>query len=202
MYKRQIYGRGVADNKAGAISSLYAVRALMAAGFAPKMAIRLIFGCDEESGMGDMPYYLAHEKAPKYAFSPDAGFPLYYAEKGRIDGRVTAAFTASTALVRVEGGVAANVVPADATAWLRGYTAADLPASAYIDLHGEDGLAAVSYTHLDVYKRQAGFAVPAEGTMREVNVYARFKKRLPQQLSLIHICFGGRCAIGQFSACR
>lgn len=138
-----IYGRGVADNKAGAISSLYAVRALMAAGFAPKMAIRLIFGCDEESGMGDMPYYLAHEKAPKYAFSPDAGFPLYYAEKGRIDGRVTATFTAPTALVRVEGGVAANVVPADATAWLQGYKAADLPASAYIDMHDEDGLAVV-----------------------------------------------------------
>jgi len=138
-----VYGRGSSDDKAGAIGSLYAVRALMNAGFVPKMAIRLIFGCDEESGMGDMPYYLAREKAPKYAFSPDAGFPLCYAEKGRLEGRVEARFTAPSAIVKIEGGVAANVVPADATAWLKGYKAADLPESAYIDFHDEEDLVVV-----------------------------------------------------------
>jgi succinyl-diaminopimelate desuccinylase len=138
-----IYGRGVADNKAGAIASLYALLALKSAGFIPKRAIRMIFGCDEESGMADMPYYLAREKAPEYAFSPDAGFPLFYAEKGRIDGRVTAKFTAPTALVRVEGGVAANVVPAQAKAWLTGCRAAQLPRAEYIEVRDEDGMTVI-----------------------------------------------------------
>ena len=42
--------------------------------------------------------------------------------------------------MKIEGGVAANVVPADASAWLKGYKAADLPESAYIDFHDEDDL--------------------------------------------------------------
>ncbi len=139
-----MYGRGTSDDKGGAIASLYAVKALMASGFIPKLPIRLIYGCDEECGMGDMPYYLQHEPAPVFAFSPDAGFPLFYAEKGRIEGRVCCTLSGETSLISIEGGTAANVVPALAEAVLKGLHASELPASDFIHFREENDLVRVS----------------------------------------------------------
>ena len=39
-------------------------------------------GCDEESGMECMNYYLSHAEIPKTGFVPDADFPVIYGEKG------------------------------------------------------------------------------------------------------------------------
>lgn len=77
-----IYGRGTVDNKGPMIACLYAVKALKESGFVPNKKIRLIFGCDEESGMACMEYYLPKVKTPQVAFSPDGDFPVINAEKG------------------------------------------------------------------------------------------------------------------------
>ena len=44
--------------------------------------VRLILGADEESGFGCVKHYFAHEEMPVTGFTPDAMFPLVYAEKG------------------------------------------------------------------------------------------------------------------------
>ena len=79
-----MYGRGVCDDKGPAIAIFYAVKALMHAGVKFDKTVRLIFGSDEETGMSDMKYYLSKVKAPDYAFSPDAEFPVIFAEKNVI----------------------------------------------------------------------------------------------------------------------
>ena len=45
-------------------------------------ALRLILGADEESGFGCVQHYFTHEEMPETGFTPDAMFPLVYAEKG------------------------------------------------------------------------------------------------------------------------
>jgi succinyl-diaminopimelate desuccinylase len=51
-------------------------------GYKPSKKIRLIMGCDEESGSRCLERYLEKEDRPDLAFSPDADFPLIYGEKG------------------------------------------------------------------------------------------------------------------------
>ena len=46
--------------------------------------VRLIFGTTEETGDGDIKYYLKKEAPPVSGFTPDANFPAIYAEKGSL----------------------------------------------------------------------------------------------------------------------
>ena len=78
----KIFGRGTIDDKGPALCALYAMRAVRDAGVPLKDGVRLILGCDEETGMSDMRYYASKLKMPDYGFSPDAQFPLINIEKG------------------------------------------------------------------------------------------------------------------------
>ncbi|MHB8962105.1 MAG: Sapep family Mn(2+)-dependent dipeptidase, partial [Saccharofermentanales bacterium] len=110
-------GRGVIDDKGPAIACLYAMKSLRDSGFRPNSRIRLILGLDEESGCECMTHYRDHEPVPDIGFTPDAKFPVIYAEKGilhvtisgipvypRPSGLPTAGF-------EVSGGDKANMVP-------------------------------------------------------------------------------------------
>ena len=79
----RIYGRGTNDDKGPSLAALFAMKAVREAGIPMKKGVRLILGCDEESGWEDMEYYGAHERIPDVGFSPDACFPLINTEKGR-----------------------------------------------------------------------------------------------------------------------
>ena len=70
-----IYSRGILDNKGPILSCLYALTALKRLGIKPEREVRIIFGCDEESGFEDLKYYLDHEKAPIAGFTPDCKYP-------------------------------------------------------------------------------------------------------------------------------
>lgn len=83
-----MYGRGVLDNKGPIYTCLYALAALKKLGFKPKTQIRIIFGCNEETGFTDLEYYLAHQKPPCMGFTPDCKYPVVYAERGRLVVRV------------------------------------------------------------------------------------------------------------------
>lgn len=90
MEEGTLYGRGVLDNKGPIIACLYGLYVLKELGYEPKHRIRIIFGCDEESGFEDLSWYLTKEKPPLYGFTPDCKFPVVYAERGRAVIRVKA----------------------------------------------------------------------------------------------------------------
>lgn len=79
-----IYSRGVLDNKGPIFSCLYAMYALKKLGIKTKYSIRVIFGCDEETGkFEDLKHYLENEKPPIMGFTPDCKYPVVYSERGR-----------------------------------------------------------------------------------------------------------------------
>ena len=103
----RIWGRGAMDDKGPAIIALYAMKALKDKGFKPKKKIKLILGCNEESGWGCIEHYNKVAKMPKTGFSPDADFPVIYAEKGIL--HLKFAFKTQGGFT-VNGGGAANMV--------------------------------------------------------------------------------------------
>ena len=54
----EIWGRGAWDDKGPVVVSIYAIKALMDSGFKFNKRVRLIFGCNEESGSLCMEHYL------------------------------------------------------------------------------------------------------------------------------------------------
>ena len=65
------------------MTCLYGAYALKELGIKMKKPIRIIFGCDEESGFEDLKYYLSKERPPVMGFTPDCKYPVVYAERGR-----------------------------------------------------------------------------------------------------------------------
>lgn len=105
---KRIWGRGAMDDKGPAICALYAMKALLDEGFSPKRKIKLIVGCNEESGWGCIDYYKAHAAMPEEGFSPDADFPVIYAEKGIL--HIKLKFDACGSFTGLRGGERANMV--------------------------------------------------------------------------------------------
>ena len=116
----RIYGRGTTDDKGPALCALYALRAVKEAGIPMKDGVRLILGCDEETGMSDMRYYASKLEMPDYGFSPDAEFPVINIEKGGMNillSKVTGGEAhASMPVYSLYAGERPNVVPAEAKA--------------------------------------------------------------------------------------
>ncbi len=77
-----LYGRGTQDDKGPLLASLFAVKALLDAGVKFNKRVRFIFGTDEETLWRCINRYKEKEETPTLGFSPDARFPLIYAEKG------------------------------------------------------------------------------------------------------------------------
>ena len=118
-----IYGRGVADDKGGAIAALYAMRCVKELGLPMNAGCRLILGTNEESGSGDIDYYYKREKPAPSTFTPDSEFPVCNAEKGFYRLRFRQNWEPETALPRVKalsGGFRTNVVPTEAWAEVAG----------------------------------------------------------------------------------
>ncbi|MFT4007560.1 MAG: Sapep family Mn(2+)-dependent dipeptidase [Lacrimispora sp.] len=84
-----IYSRGVLDNKGPVLACLYGLAAIKEAGLELKNPVRIIFGCDEETGFEDLKYYLSKERPPLYGFTPDCKYPVVYSERGRAVVRIT-----------------------------------------------------------------------------------------------------------------
>ena len=105
----KLYGRGTMDDKGPMIACLYAVKALKQAGFAPSKTIRLIFGCDEESGMQCVEHYFTKMPYPTVSFSPDGDFPVINREKGIYQFDVVCGKLPKG--VTITAGERANVVP-------------------------------------------------------------------------------------------
>ena len=109
----KMYGRGTTDDKGPLVASLVAMKMLLDEGFKPKYRVRLIAGCDEESGSRCLERYLEKEGEPAVAFSPDASFPVIYGEKAIISYDLNLDLTEDV-LLSMEAGLRYNMVPSDA----------------------------------------------------------------------------------------
>lgn len=140
----RLYGRGASDDKGPAVAALFAMKAIMNAGLMLKKKVRLILGCDEESGWDDIRYYKERVEMPDFGFSPDAEFPIINTEKGieqiKLFARLSGEAEAAVPVYEVLSGERANVVPGLATAEI-----------------GYDDLAA-----LTAKIQETGFAITAE----------------------------------------
>ena len=117
----KIYGRGTSDDKGPSLCALYAMKAIKEAGVPLKKSIRLILGCDEESGWEDMAYYAEHVGLPEVGFSPDASFPLINTEKAMLHLNFTAPVAKDGLQVKqMFTGERTNVIPGESKALIEG----------------------------------------------------------------------------------
>ena len=117
----KMYGRGTSDDKGPAAAGLFAMVAAKKLGLPLKREVRLILGCDEESGWECMSYYKEHCDMPKIGFSPDASFPVINTEKGMLHLDLKGAYTAEGLRVKeISVGERTNVVPGLASALVYG----------------------------------------------------------------------------------
>ena len=150
----RIFGRGTMDDKGPSIAALYALAALRDAQLPLKRRIRILFGCNEETGARDIKYYLANGgEIPVMGFTPDAEYPVINGEKGIINVTYSRNYTQTgdLKLVSINGGTAANVTPA--------------AASAVLSCNAElaDKLAALSFPKVTITPVDGGVQVAAEG---------------------------------------
>ena len=105
--KDTLYGRGVSDDKGAAIASLYTLKLLRESGIPLDKRIRVIFGCNEETGSKCMKHYNEVEEPLTAGFTPDGEFPGIHGEKGFL--RMTA-FSKDTKIISMNGGFVGNAV--------------------------------------------------------------------------------------------
>ncbi len=109
-----IVARGAIDDKGPAIAGLFAVAAVKACAMPLTRRLRLILGADEESGFGCVKHYFAHEEMPVTGFTPDADFPLVYAEKGIANAVLVGPAPPEGKkihILRLQSGLRPNMVP-------------------------------------------------------------------------------------------
>lgn len=104
----KFYGRGTSDDKGAAVCSLAALRILKEIEPTMKKRIRLILGCNEETGSKGIAYYVSKEGYVDLGFTPDGDFPCIYGEKGAIHANFKAS---STKILNCKGGIVSNAVP-------------------------------------------------------------------------------------------
>lgn len=107
-----LVARGAIDNKSPIISALYSLKAVVDTHPEFNKRVRIIFGTNEESGDEDIKYYLAREKVPTYAFTPDGRFPVIFSEKGiyTFSYRKKINWEESN-LLELKAGTRSNIVP-------------------------------------------------------------------------------------------
>lgn len=113
LHDGRIYGRGTVDDKGPAVAALYAMAAVKECSLPMKRRVRLILGCDEESGMQCLEHYCKHAEIPAMSFSPDAEYPLVNSEKHGFGADYRMPYASS---ITIQAGERANVVPGEATA--------------------------------------------------------------------------------------
>ncbi len=169
-----LYGRGVTDNKSGAIAALYALRAIRALKLPLHNRVRIFLGIDEECGMSDLEQYVEKNSIlPAASLIPDGGFPVSAGEKGIC--RFWVHTPPLQQVVGARGGEAFNVVLAHGEITLA-YTEAlynELTA-----LAREDEKIAVSLTDGRILLQTEGIARHASMPEGSENAFLRAAKLL------------------------
>jgi succinyl-diaminopimelate desuccinylase len=115
-----VYARGATDDKGPTMAAFYAAKAVMDVCPDLNARVRLVFGCDEESGFKCIERYNQSEEAPTYGIAPDAMWPCVHAEKGICTVEVSSPVgTGDFALLELNGGQRPNIVIDSASARVR-----------------------------------------------------------------------------------
>ncbi len=114
----KIYARGSMDDKGPTMAAYIAMKMIKDAKIPLNKKVRLIVGCDEESGMRCIRRYLEKETMPTIGFAPDADFPLIYGEKGTFSWDITGQET-NELIQLIHAGERYNVVPDECVAVLK-----------------------------------------------------------------------------------
>jgi len=115
----KIFGRGTIDDKGPAVAAIYGLKAVMDSGIKFNRRVRIIVGCDEESGRWDcMKHYFKKAEMPMCGFSPDGDFPIINSEKGILIFNLEKQFNNNKEssceglrIRRINGGSKVNMVP-------------------------------------------------------------------------------------------
>lgn len=140
----KLVARGAIDDKGPTMAAIFAAKIVLELGLPLSKRVRLIFGTDEESGWQCVQTYFASEEMPTMGFTPDADFPLIYAEKGLTDltlrqtleayrtkAKPSASAEGQVQLRSLQAGLRMNMVPdkAEAVLALNGPNAQELAVS-------------------------------------------------------------------------
>ena len=102
-----LFGRGVCDDKGPALAALYALKYLIDTNYQFKKRVRLILGCNEETGSRCIRHYVEKHGHIDMGFTPDANFPGIYGEKGMLGGKIK---IKNSKIIELYGGDAENIV--------------------------------------------------------------------------------------------
>lgn len=103
-----LYGRGTSDDKGAASASLIALKIIKDLNLdLNNKRIRLLFGCNEETGFRCMKHYNEVEESFTYGFTPDSEFPCVIGEKGHIKCSFKCT---DTSIIDIKGGTVPNAV--------------------------------------------------------------------------------------------
>ena len=159
-----LIGRGVMDYKGPSIICLYALKFLKEAGIPLRYSVRALLGINEETGMDDVRYYLDNYPAPVFCFSPDSDFPVCNGEKGIFHGKIVSRLPLGN-VVDIRGGIAANVIPDRAEAWVK---AEKLESTEGVEVSEDKGL-----WHLSA-KGVGGHASTPAGTVNAIGLLVKY----------------------------
>lgn len=112
-----LIGRGVEDNKAGVVISLYVMRAFRDLSLPLNGRLLAFLGSAEETGMEDIEAFVREHPMPRVSIVPDNAYPISFGEKGICQIRVRAERPFSS-VVSLTGGTAFNVILDRATVGL------------------------------------------------------------------------------------
>lgn len=168
----KIYARGTMDDKGPTVAAYLALKMVKDQGINLNKRVRIILGCDEESGMRGLKRYLEKEKMPDLGFAPDAEFPLIYAEKGILTYNFTGQYR-DPLILSMEAGERYNVVPDVCTVRLsKNYENAFLTYLA--DHHYEGNVEGDVYT---IQGKNAHAAMPHLG-LNAISLMVEFLKQI------------------------
>ncbi len=132
----KFFGRGTMDDKGPAASLIYALAAIKASGVKLNRRVRIIFGCNEETGSRCVEHYFSKEEMPTLGFTPDADFPAIFGEKGIMIFDLVKPLKETLndggyKILSLTGGQRPNMVPDYAQAIISGHSPIDHILEAY-----------------------------------------------------------------------
>ena len=161
-----LIGRGVCDDKGPAIITMYMLKFFKDNYTKLPYTLRALFGCEEETGMRDVEYYLENYPAPVFAFTPDANFPVCCGEKGIAAADLISAKIENGNVVDFTAGVASNVIPDRASISVK--TDKELPQADGIEVSSENGIATLKAYGI------GGHAAMPEGTKNAIGMLVEY----------------------------